>query len=198
MGAETYAIRIYGENDLRLEKFELPAIKPDEILIEIITNSICLSSYKAAKQGARHKRVPDNIDEAPTIIGHEFSGVIIEAGDKYKEKWKPGQMCTVQPAINYEDGPAGLMSAPGYSYRYIGGNATRAIVPKDVLEMDCLLEYSGDAFYKASLSEPLSCVIGAAHAQFHIKAGCYKHFNDIIGGGILRSWEAPDLWGLRL
>jgi len=41
MGAETYAIRIYGENDLRLEKFELPDLKPDEILLEIVTNSIC-------------------------------------------------------------------------------------------------------------------------------------------------------------
>ena len=43
MGTETYAIRIYGENDLRLEKFELPDLKPYEILIAIITNSICLS-----------------------------------------------------------------------------------------------------------------------------------------------------------
>ena len=39
MGTETYAVRIYGENDLRLEKFELPDLKPYEILIDIITNS---------------------------------------------------------------------------------------------------------------------------------------------------------------
>ena len=183
MGIETYAIRIYGENDLRLEKFKLPDLKPDEILVEIITNSICLSSYKAAKQGEKHKRIPDNISEEPTIIGHELSGVILEVGDEYKSKWQIGQRCTIQPAINYEDGPVGILSAPGYSYKYTGGNATKIILPRDVLLMDCLLDYSGDAYYKASLAEPLSCVIGAAHAEYHLKIGSYNHINGIIEGG---------------
>ena len=183
MGAQTYAIRIYGENDLRLEKIELPDSKPDEIQVEIVTNSLCLSSYKAAKQGARHKRIPENVCDAPTIIGHELSGVILEVGAEYKNRWQAGQKCTIQPAINYEDGPVGILSAPGYSYRYIGGNATRVIVPRDVLLMDCLLEYSGDAYYKASLSEPMSCVIGAAHAQYHLNIGYYNHINGIVKGG---------------
>ena len=91
MEVETYAIRIYGENDLRLEKFELPDLKPDEILMEIFTNSICLSSYKAVKQGTRHKRIPENISKDPTIIGHEFSGVILEIGEEYKDRWQTGQ-----------------------------------------------------------------------------------------------------------
>jgi threonine dehydrogenase-like Zn-dependent dehydrogenase len=183
MGVETYAIRIYGENDLRLEKFQLPDLKPDEILMEIVTDSTCLSSYKAAKQGIKHKRIPKNISKEPTIIGHEFSGFILQVGDKYKNNWKVGQKCTIQPAINYENGPVGILSAPGYSYRYIGGNATKVIVTKDVLEMDCLLEYTGDAYYKASLAEPMSCIIGAAHAQYHLKIGNYNHINGIIDGG---------------
>ncbi len=183
MGTETYAIRIYGVNDLRLEKFELPDLKPDEILVDIITNSLCLSSYKAAKQGANHKRIPDNISKEPTMIGHEFGGMILEVGKKYKDRWQIGQKCTIQPAMNYEDGPVGILSAPGYSYRYVGGNATKVILPKDILVMDCLLDYSGDAYYKASLAEPLSCVIGAAHAQYHLKVGCYNHNNGIIEGG---------------
>ena len=183
MGAETYAIRIYGANDLRLEKFELPDLREDEILLEVITDSICLSSLKAAKQGTRHKRVPENIEEEPTILGHEFSGVIMEVGEQYKDTWQPGQKCTIQPAINYERGPVGILSAPGYSYKYIGGDATMVIVPRDVLEMDCLLEYSGDAYYKASLAEPLSCVIGAVHAQYHLKVGNYTHHNGIVEGG---------------
>ncbi len=183
MGTETYAIRIHGENDLRLDKLEMPDIKPDEILIEIITNSLCLSSYKAAKQGSRHKRITENISEVPTVIGHEFSGVILEVGSEYKDKWHAGQKCTIQPAINYPDGPVGLLSAPGYSFQYVGGNMTKAILPKDVLTMDCLLEYSGDAYYKASLAEPLSCVIGAAHAQYHLNVGNYNHINEIVKGG---------------
>ena len=74
---KTKAVRIYGKNDLRLEEFELQVIKKDEILAHIISDSICMSSYKAAIQGSDHKRVPKDIDKNPTIIGHEFCGEIM-------------------------------------------------------------------------------------------------------------------------
>ena len=52
---KTKAVRLYGINDLRLEEFELPAIKKDEILAQVISDSVCMSSYKAAIQGPNHK-----------------------------------------------------------------------------------------------------------------------------------------------
>ena len=77
---KTKAVRLYGKSDLRLEEFELPAIKEDEILAKVVSDSICMSSWKAAIQGADHKRVPNDAAENPTIIGHEFSGEIVEMG----------------------------------------------------------------------------------------------------------------------
>jgi threonine dehydrogenase-like Zn-dependent dehydrogenase len=71
---KTKAVRLYGERDLRLEEFELPAIQETEILAKIVSDSICMSSYKAATQGPKHKRVPDDVAENPIIIGHEFCG----------------------------------------------------------------------------------------------------------------------------
>ncbi|MCF8363926.1 MAG: zinc-binding dehydrogenase [Prolixibacteraceae bacterium] len=180
---KTKAVRLYGKNDLRMEEFELPAIKDDEILAKVVSDSICMSSYKAATQGTDHKRVPDNIAEEPIIIGHEFSGEIVEVGSKWKDKFKPGQKYSIQPAIYYEDGPVGVLSAPGYSYKYVGGDATYVIIPKDVLEQDCLLTYDGPGFYPASLAEPLSCVIGAMHANYHTTPGSYVHNMEIVDGG---------------
>ena len=58
---KTKAVRLYGKDDLRLEEFELPAIKDDEILVHIISDSICMSTYKATIQGADHKRVPNDV-----------------------------------------------------------------------------------------------------------------------------------------
>ena len=52
---KTKAVRIYGKKDLRLEEFELPEIKEDEILARVVSDSICMSSHKAAMQGAEHK-----------------------------------------------------------------------------------------------------------------------------------------------
>jgi threonine dehydrogenase-like Zn-dependent dehydrogenase len=57
---KTKAVRLYGKNDLRLEEFKLPSMKDDEILAHIISDSLCMSSYKAAIQGTNHKRVPIN------------------------------------------------------------------------------------------------------------------------------------------
>ena len=166
-----------------MEEFELPQIKDDEILAKVMSDSICMSSYKAATQGTDHKRVPNDVSENPIIIGHEFSGEIVEVGVKWQHKFQPGQKYSIQPAIYYENGPVGVLSAPGYSYQYIGGDATYVIIPKDVLEQDCLLAYDGPGFYPASLAEPLSCVIGAMHANYHTKAGSYIHEMEIVDGG---------------
>ena len=180
---KTKAVRLYGKNDLRLEEFELPAIKEDEILAKVVSDSICMSSYKAAHQGAEHKRVPDDVAEHPTIIGHEFAGEIVEVGKKWQHQFKPGDKFSIQPALTYEGGPVGVLSAPGYSYRFIGGDATYVVIPAEVMEQGCLLPYTGEGFYPASLSEPLSCVIGAMHACYHTTPGSYVHSMEIKDGG---------------
>ncbi len=46
---QTKAVRLYGENDLRLEEFQLPELKNGEILIKIISDSVCMSTYKTVK-----------------------------------------------------------------------------------------------------------------------------------------------------
>jgi len=179
---KTLALRLYGERDLRLEEFDLPPIEDDEVLADVATNSICMSSHKAAEQGANHKRVPDDVAENPIIIGHEFSGTILEVGDKYKDKFHVGMKYSIQPAIVY---PGREFDAPGYSFQFLGGQATKVIVPKEVLEHDCLLPFDGDGLFKASLSEPLSCVIGAFHGQYHFRTGEYVHKMGIVEDGAM-------------
>lgn len=182
---KTKAVRLQGKKDLRIEEFELPSIKDDEILARVVCDSLCMSSYKASMQGADHKRVPDNVADKPVIIGHEFAGEILEVGAKWKDQFKSGDKFAIQPALNYEDGPVGILSAPGYSYQYLGGDATYVIVPAEVMEQDCLLVYNGPGYYPASMAEPFSCVIGAMHANYHIKPGTYVHEMEIVDGGNL-------------
>lgn len=55
---KTKAVRMYGTRDLRLEEFELPEIKDDEILAKIITDSICMSTYKLVEQGKTTNELP--------------------------------------------------------------------------------------------------------------------------------------------
>ena len=180
---KTKAVRLYGKKDLRLEEFEVPAIKDDEILAKVVSDSLCMSSYKASSQGADHKRVPKDVADNPVIIGHEFAGELLEVGAKWAHKFKPGDKFSIQPALYYENGPVGILSAPGYSYKYIGGDATYVVIPNEVMEKNCLLAFHGEGFYPASLSEPLSCVIGAMHANYHTTPGSYVHKMEIMDGG---------------
>jgi len=176
---KTKAVRLYGKDDLRLEEFDLPPIKDDEILAHVISDSICMSSYKATKQGAEHKRVPNNVHEHPVIIGHEFCGEIVQVGSKWKDKFTPGRKFAIQPAMPIH----GKFDAPGYSYSYCGGDATYVIIPPEVMETDCLLEYNGEAYFYGSLAEPMSCITGAFHANYHTRYGSYVHQMDIMQGG---------------
>jgi threonine dehydrogenase-like Zn-dependent dehydrogenase len=142
-----------------------------------------MSSYKAATQATDHKRVPNDIAENPIIIGHEFAGELVQIGAKWADKFSAGDKFSIQPALYYENGPVGVLSAPGYSYQHIGGDATYVIIPNEVMEKDCLLAYKGEGYYPASLAEPLSCVIGAMHANYHTTPGSYIHKMDIVDGG---------------
>ncbi len=159
---QTIALRLYGPNDLRLETFSLPEITPDELLMRVYSDTVCASTYKAVKQGSGHKRVPENVATNPIIIGHEMCGEIVEVGANLKQEWNIGDKVIVQPALKLEN-----LFDPGYSYEYIGGNATYVIVPKVVLDRGCLIPYKGDSYYKGSLVESIGCVLRGFKGLYH-------------------------------
>ncbi|MCW0469485.1 hypothetical protein OH492_12275 [Vibrio chagasii] len=49
---QTTAAVICGEKDVQLRTFDLPKISDDELLVKNVSNSICLSTYKAARSSA--------------------------------------------------------------------------------------------------------------------------------------------------
>ena len=173
------AVRLYGAHDIRLEEFELSPVGDDGVRCKVISDSLCMSSFKALEQGAAHKRVPDDVATNPTIIGHEFCGVIDEVGKNWAHKFKKGDGFVIQPAHSYK----GALTAPGYSFRECGGDATYVNIPWETLHMDCLLPYNSDVYFYGSLAEPMSCIIGTFHAMYHTRDGEYVHDMGIVEGG---------------
>ena len=177
---KTTAVRLYGACDMRLESFELPAIGEREVLLRVVSDSLCASTYKAVKQGTAHKRVPPDIAEKPIIVGHEMCGEIVEVGSAIADKWQAGQKIVIQPALKLESG-----YDPGYSYQYIGGSATYAIVPEIVMERGCMIPYEGDAFFKGSLVESIGCVLRGYKGFYHTDYETYIRTDGAKRGGKL-------------
>ena len=161
---KTKAVRLYGEKDLRLEEFELPAINDGEILIKIVSDSVCMSTYKTAMQGAKHLRVPDNIAENPIIIGHEFCAEIVSVGKKWEKEYLVGEKVVMPPVLSY----LGENQTVGYSFAEIGGVSTYSIVYEHIIRNGFLIKLQSNAFFKGSLIEPASCVLRGYKANYHL------------------------------
>jgi threonine dehydrogenase-like Zn-dependent dehydrogenase len=173
-------VRLYGENDIRLEEFELPELKNGEILIKIISDSVCMSTYKTVKQGAKHLRVPDNVAENPVIIGHEFCAEIVEVTDKWKDQFHVGDKVAMPPVLSYLGG----MQTVGYSFGEIGGVSTYSIVYEHIIENGYLMKLESDCFFKGSLIEPASCVIRGYKGSMHLDADGVPYTNIKPGGKV--------------
>lgn len=67
----------YGKHDLRVEECPIPEIKPCEVLIQVEACGICgtdVHIYEGDKGAAEVT--------PPTILGHEFAGVIVKTGSE--------------------------------------------------------------------------------------------------------------------
>jgi threonine dehydrogenase-like Zn-dependent dehydrogenase len=176
----TRAARIHGRDKVAVSEFELPAIADDELLLRVVSSSMCLSTYKALSLGEEHKRVPEDVGESPAITGHEFAGVLEEVGSELADTFTPGQRVAILPTMGL---PSGY--SPGYSYPFYGGDATYCIVPKVAIDKGCVLPYEEDYYANASLAEPMSCIIGAFHASYHTEPLVWEHHMGIRDGGTL-------------
>lgn len=171
---------IFGSNKVDVRGFELPEIGPEEILMRVVSSSMCLSTSKALRLGSEHKRVPNDISDVPVVTGHEFAGVVEQVGQVFSEEYTAGQSIAIQPAMGLSNG-----YSPGYSYPFYGGDATYCIIPKIAIDKGCVLPYDGSYFANGSLAEPMSCIIGAFHASYHTKPFIYTHDMGIRQGGTL-------------
>ena len=177
---KTKAVRLYGEKDLRLEEFELPPLKDGELLIKIISDSVCMSTYKTAIQGAAHIRVPNDVALRPIIIGHEFCAEVVEVTPKWKDRFQVGDKVAMPPVLSYLGG----MDTVGYSFCELGGVSTYSIIYDHIIENDYLIKVDSDAYFNGSLIEPASCVIRGYKATNHLDENLLPYTGLRPGGNV--------------
>jgi len=80
---------LHGPRDLRLEEIEVPALKPDQVLIKVGACGICGSDVECYEGASREGRY----DLGPYTPGHEWGGQVVEIGSAVSTL-KPGMKVT--------------------------------------------------------------------------------------------------------
>ena len=81
----------YGKHDLRIEEAKKPEIGPRDVLIQVKACGVCgtdVHIYEGDKGAAEVT--------PPTILGHEFSGVVVETGAEV-ENCRAGDRVCIDP-----------------------------------------------------------------------------------------------------
>ena len=168
----------YGKHDLRVEEHPMPEVGPHDVLIQVEACGVCgtdVHIYEGDKGAAEVT--------PPTILGHEFSGVIREVGSEVK-KYKAGDRVCIDPNCYCgacdpcRNGVAHFCeNMMGYGTTVNGGFAEYCAVD----ERQVYLLGENTTFEQGAMAEPVACCLHGID-MCEIQPGQQVV---IIGGGMI-------------
>src|SRR6266571_3579383 len=76
---------LYGSEDLRIEKIDVPALAADEVLLRVRLALTDGTDLKVWKRGYHAKMI-----QPPAVFGHELVGEIVAVGKRVDPRWRIG------------------------------------------------------------------------------------------------------------
>lgn len=168
----------YGKHDLRVEEHEMPEVGPEDVLIQVKACGVCgtdVHIYEGDKGAAEVT--------PPTILGHEFAGVIVQVGENVSN-YKAGDRVCIDPNCYCgvcdpcRKGFAHYCEhMVGYGTTVNGGFAEYCAV--NVRQIYKLGEHT--TFEQGAMTEPVACCLHGIDLC-EIQPG---HQVAVIGGGMI-------------
>lgn len=168
----------YGKHDLRVEEAKKPEIGPRDVLIQVKACGVCgtdVHIYEGDKGAAEVT--------PPTILGHEFSGVVVQTGAEVENCRAGDRVCidpncycgTCEPCRN---GVAHYCeNMIGYGTTVNGGFAEYcAVNERQVYQLG-----ENTSFEQGAMAEPVACCLHGID-MCEIQPG---HQVVVIGGGMI-------------
>lgn len=159
------AFMLHGEKDLRSHNLDLPAVVPGYVLLRVKRAGICGSDIHYYSHG----KIGSFIPKRPFVLGHEFAGEVVSAGDGAGAALI-GQRVTVDPSIPCGDckhcrsGRYNLCrhmrfyGSASCDPHIDGGFAEYTVAPAK----NCFVVPDALGWGEAAMIEPLSVVVHAA------------------------------------
>lgn len=168
----------YGKHNLKVEEYEIPEIGSKDVLIQVKACGVCgtdVHIYEGDKGAAEVT--------PPTILGHEFSGIVAKTGEDVKN-YKVGDRVCIDPncycgacepcrngVVHYCE------NMIGYGTTVNGGFAEYcAVNERQVYKLG-----KHTTFEQGAMTEPLACCLHGIDLC-EIKPG---HNVVVIGGGMI-------------
>ena len=153
---------VHGLNDIRIDEVPVPTTGSDQVLVRVGAAGVCSTDVKTLAGLSPPRTVP-------AILGHEVAGLIVETGADVMD-WQVGQRVGVYPIAACGScfycmaGRHSLcLSEYGLGRGADGAFAEYLAVPAEVLSLGGLVDIGDVSYATATLIEPLSCVLAAAH-----------------------------------
>lgn len=181
-----------GAGHLELRDVSEPECGLDQVKIEVKAAGICGTDLHIYR--GEFKYYP------PVILGHEFSGVIVEVGPK-AHKYKKGDRVTVLPSAAVTCGSCRFCKGGYYCFcptrRGMGHGVNGAFTKFCVVPETIVYRLPNNVdFASGSLSEPLACCVQATElAEIHVGDTVVISGPGIIG---LLSMQLAKLEGARV
>ena len=150
------AVRFYAPGDIRFEDVEVPRLGPGEILVRVGAALTCGTDLKTYRRGH-----PVMIQQAPTVFGHEFAGVVVEVSPEVTAV-SPGQRVAVANSAPCNHCLFCELDRHSLCENIQFLNAAYAeyvAVPRRIVEQNVLPLPDHVTFRQAALVEPLACAI---------------------------------------
>ena len=152
---------LYGSEDLRIEKIDVPALSADEVLLRVRLALTDGTDLKVWKRGYHAKMI-----QPPAVFGHELVGDVAAVGKRVDPRWRIGMRVIAAnsaPCLRCYHCRRGqenlcddlLFNNGAYAdYMRIPGR----IVVENMLEVPHSVDDQS-----AALAEPLACVLRGIH-----------------------------------
>ncbi len=159
---------LYGSEDLRIEKIDVPALAADEVLLRVRLALTDGTDLKVWKRGYHAKMI-----QPPAVFGHELVGEIVAVGKRVDSRWRIGMRVVAAnsaPCLRCYHCRRGqenlcddlLFNNGAYAeYMRIPGR----IVVENMLEVPHSVDDQS-----AALAEPLACVLRGIH-EMEVRTG---------------------------
>src|SRR5262245_45910186 len=148
---------LYGREDLKIQKVEIPKVGPEDLLVRVKAALTCGTDFKVWKQGYHARMI-----KPPAIFGHELAGVVAQAGHAIADRFPRGMRVVAANSAPCNQcffcrrDRANLCEDLVFNN---GAYADYTLIPASIVRENLIEIPPHLSFIEAALVEPLACVL---------------------------------------